>query len=663
MRPFQLQQQAKRATQAFDSEGLHAAISLQQPIAQTLQQAVASRVHAMPYEDHTITDVHREINNILLQETCRLFPPQQKPDRRISADPGYRASATQTWALYRAMKAPGPATLANIWSKWRALAAFQRASKALRQQSKQLKVEFHQAQLEQAEDAEGHLLTEQQELQAVLLFGKETFASLPDDLPHIATHQDLVFDAVDIWWELTRLPTRKAVPSHIAPNIVWSHCAEVVYEPLSEALNHHFKAGSPDRLDEDMKAVTLLLADTASNRFTRNANMQAVPSLPKDTAAEPSGDSATATVQGDCIYSMSRTTADLEASIFAHCMPSGMTPPQPSGTTNALEPAAPDFQPSGKRLRGQGQGWQRPTYHHQQYHSHWQQPSPPYMQGTGNAMDQQVEILSKLVLKHEEALADVRKDMGFVLFFRQDSKSLLPNLMEVARTWREKMANPAQEPSMTSPLRTVLVNCLLKELLQRAQKVVATEAGRADLHQMGWINAQGHWTYQKWSSSQRKLVINENRAALTHDDMIRHLTELQEHMTGEIIHRFQSKKAMWRIEDEGHQQATFDLHISLRSAVADEVHQSFCVLMGNAITNLVGMSMKRDDRQKQPFAQQLAQMVYPGTASSNGHGMLSSGGDGGLNDQLQTRFKLIQQQQVTPAKIVKRVINLHQLDD
>ena len=45
--------------------------------------------------------------------------------------------------------------------------------------------------------------------------------------------------------------------------------------------------------------------------------------------------------------------------------------------------------------------------------------------------------------------------------------------MEVARTYREKVEEGSSE--LKSPLRTLLLNCFMKELLQRVQKVSATE--------------------------------------------------------------------------------------------------------------------------------------------------------------------------------------------
>ena len=63
--------------------------------------------------------------------------------------------------------------------------------------------------------------------------------------------------------------------------------------------------------------------------------------------------------------------------------------------------------------------------------------------------------------------------MGFVSFFKPDQRSVLPALMEVARTYREKVEEGSSE--LKSPLRTLLLNCFMKELLQRVQKVSATE--------------------------------------------------------------------------------------------------------------------------------------------------------------------------------------------
>ena len=67
---------------------------------------------------------------------------------------------------------------------------------------------------------------------------------------------------------------------------------------------------------------------------------------------------------------------------------------------------------------------------------------------------------------------------------------------------------------------------------------------------------------------------------------------------------------MQRLEEEGCNQATFSLIISLRDPLADEVHSNFQVLQGSALTSLVGMSMKRDDLPQQHLAKLLGQEIY-----------------------------------------------------
>ena len=156
-------------------------------------------------------------------------------------------------------------------------------SRALRQQSRQHKAAFHQAQLQHAEvaaqkgdhrglfqvikqlaprrtrgvsrlkGAEGHLLSAQAELQAVLTYSKETFARLQDEAPQLPIADGLVFHEEDLSSELAALNPYRAVPQHIAPNAAWHLCAGTLCSKLPVALNRHFRAGSPDTLQGDMK--------------------------------------------------------------------------------------------------------------------------------------------------------------------------------------------------------------------------------------------------------------------------------------------------------------------------------------------------------------------------------------------------------------------------
>ena len=178
-----------------------------------------------------------------------------------------------------------------------------------------------------------------------------------------------------------------------------------------------------------------------------------------------------------------------------------------------------------------------------------------------SAQDQQVRLLSRLILKHEDQLAALRRDTQFVFFFRQDDKSILPSLMTATREWKERQA--AGDQSIASS-QTTVINCLLREVLARTQKVIATESGREALRKADWLDSNGAWTYLRWAPKQRKLVKDDQKAPLVHDEAIRIITELQKMVMGDLIQKFQSTVNLAKLEDEGAQQAVFG--ISLRGS-------------------------------------------------------------------------------------------------
>ena len=289
---------------------------------------------------------------------------------------------------------------------------------------------------------------------------------------------------------------------------------------------------------------------------------------------------------------------DPEADIFAHCMPSGAAE---TGAEQALKRARPDLRKTPGRQGGRS-NYPPPSQ------LPWR-PTPASFSAQP-AQDSQLGLISKLLLKHEEQLAALRKDTQFVLFFRQDDKSILPSLMSVSREWKAKQA--AGDQSIQSSQRTVLINCLLRELLARMQRVVATEPGRESLKKAEWLTSSNAWTYMRWSSKLRKLVADETKEPLVHDEAVRIITELQKSMRGEVIHKFQSTINLAKLEEQGAQQAIFHLAVSLRGSEATEVYDQFRQLAGLSLTNLAGFSMKVDDQLRPPMAQQLAQMTYGG---------------------------------------------------
>ncbi|CAE7703526.1 unnamed protein product [Symbiodinium necroappetens] len=135
----------------YDKSALHAALASNAEQVGELRQQVQAAVNQVPPGD--LHQLHHRVNHILCQAVRQAFPAKPAEDARISAQAGYRASARHVWRLYAQMKRARVATVGRLLQQWRFAAAFERASRALREQSRQLKRAAFQDKLGKAEAA------------------------------------------------------------------------------------------------------------------------------------------------------------------------------------------------------------------------------------------------------------------------------------------------------------------------------------------------------------------------------------------------------------------------------------------------------------------------------------------------------------------------------
>ncbi|CAE7869369.1 Pol, partial [Symbiodinium necroappetens] len=106
----------------------------------------------------------------------------------------------------------------------------------------------------------------------------------------------------------------------------------------------------------------------------------------------------------------------------------------------------------------------------------------------------QLNLLSKVVLKQEEIISRLRHEKIFVLFRRNEANGTLGTLMKIAKDWRTK--KDSDEEALQSPLRTVLLASMLREVMNLAQQAVATEEAKAKHIQSEWLSSTGAWNYR-----------------------------------------------------------------------------------------------------------------------------------------------------------------------
>ena len=286
-----------------------------------------------------------------------------------------------------------------------------------------------------------------------------------------------------------------------------------------------------------------------------------------------------------------------EADIFRYCFPSGA--PQTSQSSAPVRPL-----PTPQRTKRQRQEQQRQQHWQAQSYQAYPPMYPPPHQGAPD----QLRLVSKILLQHEDSIQQIMQDRGFMLFFREDQRSLLPSMMAMSKEWHLK--KDKGEQLLTSPLRTVLFANVIKEMLQRMQTIAATEEGRRALVQAQWMTETGAWTYQRWCTKARKLVLDESKQALQHDHAVKQLNLIHTNMKGDIIQSFHSTQQLRKLEEQGANSAAFKLEISLHGQEAADTHEALTTFINCSVTGLIGMSMKRETPQRGHLSRQLAQMVY-----------------------------------------------------
>ncbi|CAE7249312.1 unnamed protein product [Symbiodinium sp. CCMP2592] len=170
-----------------------------------------------------------------------------------------------------------------------------------------------------------------------------------------------------------------------------------------------------------------------------------------------------------------------------------------------------------------------------------------------STMDPQVRLMAKLMLQHEEMLAAQRVDKVFIMFLRQDYASIIPNLHSISQQWHSKNhqqdATDQTETVQQSPLRTVLMACLLKELLARVQKMASTTEGQGKLQAAGWMDEKGEWTFLRFCHKTKKLVRDLKKECMNHQEAVRQISFMLEHMRGEIVQKFNSTQSLKVLEE------------------------------------------------------------------------------------------------------------------
>ncbi|OLP80937.1 hypothetical protein AK812_SmicGene38583 [Symbiodinium microadriaticum] len=162
------------------------------------------------------------------------------------------------------------------------------------------------------------------------------------------------------------------------------------------------------------------------------------------------------------------------------------------------------------------------------------------------------------------------------------------------------------------PLRMVLANSLIREVIDRLNKVLASQEKLQRAKELGWRDEKG-WRFQVWNPTLRHLEADRRRPPIPDDKLLDHLATVVQCLKAPIISTRRMSETMTN-------QATFKMDISLRSHSALTMWDTMRTLQGNTVFQLVGMGYKTEPLGRGPEEQKIRQAVYGRAIAYHGRG-------------------------------------------
>ena len=221
--------------------------------------------------------------------------------------------------------------------------------------------------------------------------------------------------------------------------------------------------------------------------------------------------------------------------------------------------------------------------------------------------------IQRLLLRHEDCLSLIKAEYGFVMFFRIDVPcSVIKPLFAAQKQWRDTKAS--DPTSLSKPMRTTLMACLVKELRQRVEKLQNPDQkdSQSNLVKMGWLKAaQGEdpcWSFLRLDSVKKAQVVDESREGLPHAKVVSTLAAIDALISiPDTLQRFHPTRPL--VAEMSGTVLPFCLQTGMRTDEADRLNTYLRELSHNACTQLIAMSMRPERAQRSALAQLIAKQL------------------------------------------------------
>ena len=276
--------------------------------------------------------------------------------------------------------------------------------------------------------------------------------------------------------------------------------------------------------------------------------------------------------------------------------------------TSSEKPANPARHDNGNGRNQEGNsqswnGWGRQSW------SHWE--NAQYPQRHIEELEEDIRLLARICLRHEDELSQMRPERGFVLTFEVKAGNILNKLYAKALRWHQQK----EAKEVDSSLRHVLFLEMLTIWKERMRAVEASEELKESVIQQGWAEKQEgitemHWLYQTWNAKEEKLQANMELEPMMQNQIYETLVQLEATIVApNALQQFHSTHKL--VEQHSGETVTFLLSLGLRDVMATQAWGMLTNLCGNAAAKLIGLRIRPMRMERQPIVKVLAERFPP----------------------------------------------------
>ena len=223
------------------------------------------------------------------------------------------------------------------------------------------------------------------------------------------------------------------------------------------------------------------------------------------------------------------------------------------------------------------------------------------------SLEETVQMLARLSLRHEDMLNRIKSSVGYVLYLQPQS-GLLQILYRTSQEWKQQKESPT---GVQSSLRLLMLGMFLRAIKLQAEGAKQQQV-QTDMQNKGLMK-EGKWVYRRWNNQAKQLETDNSREAATPELMITHLDTLLTLMSPENVTKFSATRPLAEEVLPDAKTTVLLLELAVADSTTLKMKESLAALAGSGLMETIHAQMKMDTLRRSGLAEKLSTQArfYP----------------------------------------------------